>query len=167
MRYRKQGLRPPRGRPPMNPGPKKRRHSGMGIEQLSFSEVPLRGSPACSQGLNDYSSHLPPSTPFSIGSHTDTHAAKHCTARMMRDRSTKFKLRRASGAAGSLRRSSIEAGHEQHCFGTSNSSRLPAQASGSCPRSWMSPSVGAILGRQGHRRADQCRLYAREHRAGA
>jgi hypothetical protein len=31
----------------------------------------------------------------------------------------------------------------------------------------MSPSVGSILGEQGQQPADQCRLYARQHRRGA
>src|SRR5499427_10534300 len=32
---------------------------------------------------------------------------------------------------------------------------------------WMSPPVGSILGEQGQQPADQCRLYARQHRTGA
>src|SRR5215813_3240583 len=46
----------------------------------------------------------------------------------------------------------IESGYEQHCLGTANSGRSYARrahASGSCPRSRMSPSVGSILGEQG------------------
>src|SRR5262245_58334169 len=31
----------------------------------------------------------------------------------------------------------------------------------------MSPSVGSILGEQGQQPADQCRVYARQHRPGA
>lgn len=61
-------------------------------------------------------------------------------------------------------------GYEQHCLGTPNSGRSYARrahASRSCPRSWMSPSVGSILGEQGQQPADQCRLYARQHRTGA
>jgi hypothetical protein len=64
----------------------------------------------------------------------------------------------------------IEFGYEQHCLGTPNSGRSYARwahASRSCPRSWMSPSVGSILGEQGQQPADQCRLYARQHRRGA
>src|SRR5262249_57068457 len=64
----------------------------------------------------------------------------------------------------------IEAGYEQHCLGTPNSGRpyaRRAHASRSCPRSGMSPSVGSILGEQGQQPADQCRLYARQHRTGA
>src|SRR5438128_11548954 len=48
----------------------------------------------------------------------------------------------------------IEFGYEQHCLGTPNSGRSYARrahASRSCPRSWMSPSVGSILGEQGPR----------------
>jgi hypothetical protein len=64
----------------------------------------------------------------------------------------------------------IEFGYEQHCLGTPNSGRSYARrahASRSCPRSWMSPSIGSILGEQGQQPTDQCRLYARQHRAGA
>jgi hypothetical protein len=64
----------------------------------------------------------------------------------------------------------IVCGYEQHCLGTPNSGRSYARrahASRSCPRSWMSPSVGSILGEQGQQPADQCRLYARQHRTGA
>jgi hypothetical protein len=64
----------------------------------------------------------------------------------------------------------IEFGYEQHCLGTPNSGRAHARrahASRSCPRSWMSPSVGSILGEQGQQPADQCRLYTRLHRTGA
>jgi hypothetical protein len=64
----------------------------------------------------------------------------------------------------------IESGDEQHCLGTPNSGRSYARrahASRSCPCSWMSPSVGSILGEQGQQSADQCRLYARQHRTGA
>jgi hypothetical protein len=60
--------------------------------------------------------------------------------------------------------------YEQHCLGTPNSGRSYARrahASRSCPRSRMSPSVGSILGEQGQQPADQCRLYARQHRTGA
>src|SRR5262249_43565244 len=64
----------------------------------------------------------------------------------------------------------IEFGYEQHCLRTPNSGRSYARRahpSRSCARSWMSPSVGSILGEQGQQPADQCRLYAREHRTGA
>src|SRR5215831_9310515 len=64
----------------------------------------------------------------------------------------------------------IESGYEQHCLGTPNSGRSYARrahASRSCPRSWMSPSVGSILGEQGQQPADQCRLHTRQHRTGA
>src|SRR5262249_38261679 len=64
----------------------------------------------------------------------------------------------------------IESGYEQHCLGTPNSGRSYARrahASGPCPRSWMSPSVGSILGEQRDQSPDQCRLYARLHRTGA
>jgi len=64
----------------------------------------------------------------------------------------------------------IEAGYEEYCFRTPNSGRSYARrahASRACPRSWMSPSVGSILGEQGQQPADQCRLYARLHRTGA
>ena len=56
----------------------------------------------------------------------------------------------------------IESGYEQHCLGTPNSRRSYARradASRSCARSWMSPSVGSILGEQGQQPTDQCRLY--------
>jgi hypothetical protein len=64
----------------------------------------------------------------------------------------------------------IKSQYEEHCLGTPDSGRSYARrahASGSCPRSWMSPSVGSVLGEQGQQPADQCRLYARPHRAGA
>src|SRR5262249_29043765 len=64
----------------------------------------------------------------------------------------------------------IDSGYEQHCLGTPNSGRshaCRAHASRTCPRSGMSPSVGSILGEQGQQPADQCRLYARQHRTGA
>jgi hypothetical protein len=64
----------------------------------------------------------------------------------------------------------IDSAYEQHCLGTPNSGRSYARradASRSCPRSWMSPSVGSILGEQGQQPADQCRLYTRQHRTGA
>jgi hypothetical protein len=63
----------------------------------------------------------------------------------------------------------IDSGYEQHCLGTPNSGRSYARrtnASRTCPRSWMSPSFGSILGEQGQQPADQCRLYARQHRTG-
>src|SRR5215470_1820941 len=47
----------------------------------------------------------------------------------------------------------IESVYEQHCLGTPNSGRSYARrahASRSCPGSWMSPSVGTILGEQEH-----------------
>jgi len=64
----------------------------------------------------------------------------------------------------------IDSGDEQHCLGTPNSRRSRARrahASRSCPRSWLPPSVGSILGEQGQQPADQCRLHARQHRTGA
>jgi len=67
-------------------------------------------------------------------------------------------------------RSGLGAGYEQHCLGTANSGRSYARrahASRSRPRSWMSPSLGSILGEQGQQPTDQCRLYARLHRTGA
>src|SRR5215475_3909373 len=74
------------------------------------------------------------------------------------------------GPGAPLSETYIESGYEQHCLGTPNSGRSYARrahASRSCPRSWMSPSVGSILGEQGQQPADQCRLYARQHRTGA
>src|SRR5215510_10538217 len=74
------------------------------------------------------------------------------------------------GPVAAFPESYIDSGYEQHCFGTPNSGRSHARgadASRSCPRSWMSPSVGSILGEQGQQPADQCRLYARLHRTGA
>jgi len=74
------------------------------------------------------------------------------------------------GPVAAFPESYIESGYEQHCLGTPNSGRSYARrahASRSCPRSWMSPSVGSILGEQGQQPADQCRLYTRRHRTGA
>src|SRR5262245_16330747 len=73
-------------------------------------------------------------------------------------------------AVAAFPESCIESDYEQHCLGTPNSGRSYARrahASEPCPCSWMSPSVGSILGEQGQQPADQCRLYAREHRTGA
>ena len=53
---------------------------------------------------------------------------------------------------GAFPESYIDSGYEQHCLGTPNSGRSYARrahASRSCPRRWMSPSVGSILGEQG------------------
>src|SRR5262249_11172756 len=73
-------------------------------------------------------------------------------------------------AVAAFPESCIESDYEQHCLGTPNSGRSYARradASRSCPRSWMSPSVGSILGEQRDQSPDQCRLYARLHRTGA
>src|SRR5215471_17013800 len=75
-----------------------------------------------------------------------------------------------SSPVASFPKSYIESGYEQHCLGTPNSGRSYARrahASRSRPRSWMSPSVGSLLGEQGQQPADQCRLHARQHRTGA
>jgi hypothetical protein len=64
----------------------------------------------------------------------------------------------------------VESQYEEHCLGTPDSGCSYARrdhAGRSCPRSWMSPSVGSILGEQGQQPADQRRLYARQHRTGA
>src|SRR5215467_12939483 len=74
------------------------------------------------------------------------------------------------GPVAAFPESYIESGYEQHRLGTPNSGRSYARrahTSRSCARSWMSPSVGSILGKQGQQPSDQCRLYARQHRAGA
>jgi hypothetical protein len=62
-----------------------------------------------------------------------------------------------------------KSGHEQRCFGAANSGwsyacwTYPSRAR---PFGWVSPSICPILGKQGHQPADQCRLNARQHRAG-
>src|SRR5215467_4860654 len=64
------------------------------------------------------------------------------------------------GPVAAFPESYIESGYEQHCFGTPNSGRSYARrahASRSCARSWMSPSVGSILGEQGQQPTDQPR----------
>src|SRR5262245_35435252 len=74
------------------------------------------------------------------------------------------------GPVAAFPESYIDSRYEQHCLGTPNSGRSYARGShagGPCPCSWMSPSVGSILGEQGQQPADQCRLYARLHRTGA
>src|SRR5215468_11239370 len=80
-----------------------------------------------------------------------------------------FRTKR-DGPVAAFPESYIESGYEQHCLGTPNSGRSYARGShagGPCPCSWMSPSVGSILGEQGQQPADQCRFYARQHRTGA
>src|SRR5262249_23509102 len=70
-------------------------------------------------------------------------------------------LRRLTRTMATFPESYINSGYEQHCLGTPNSGRSYARrahASGSCARSWMSPSVGSILGEQGQQPADECRL---------
>ena len=63
-----------------------------------------------------------------------------------------------------------KSGHEQRCFGAANSGwsyacwTYPSRA---CPCSWISPSVGPILGEQGQQPANECRLNSRQYRARA
>jgi hypothetical protein len=73
------------------------------------------------------------------------------------------------GSMAALAESYVDSARESHCLGTPNPRRSYARrahASRSCPRNWMSPSVDSILGEQRQQSADQCPLYARQHRTG-
>src|SRR5262249_35223606 len=53
---------------------------------------------------------------------------------------------------GDIPESYIDSAYEQHCLGPPNSGRsytCRAHAARACSRSWMSPSLGSILGEQG------------------